>query len=168
MPKTAEKPVETPESELEDLRLSFLIHDVSRMRRTAFDQYMKPHGVTRSQWWVLSNLSRHDGMMQTELADILDVGKVTVGGLVERLEQAGWVERRADAADRRARRVYMTPKARKFVAGIREAGHEMNELAFAGLSRVDRHDLFDLLSRIKANLKSIEKPRVVSASAEPL
>jgi len=159
LPKTAKKPAETPEAELEDLRLSFLIHDVSRMRRTAFDQYMKPHGVTRSQWWVLSNLSRHDGMMQTELADILDVGKVTVGGLVERLEQAGWVERRPDAADKRARRVYLTQQSRRFLDGIREAGHEMNELAFHGLSREDRRALFDLLSRIKGNLKSIEKPK---------
>lgn len=159
MPKTAKKPDDMPEAELEDLRLSFLIHDVSRMRRTAFDQYMKPHGVTRSQWWVLSNLSRHDGMMQTELADILDVGKVTVGGLVERLEEANWVERRPDAADRRAKRVYLTAKSRKFLDGIREAGHEMNELAFAGLARADRRELFDLLSRIKANLKSIDKPK---------
>ncbi|MEN3976839.1 MarR family transcriptional regulator [Emcibacter sp. SYSU 3D8] len=155
MPKTAQKYDELPEAELEDLRLSFLIHDVSRMRRTAFDLYMKPHGVTRSQWWVLSNLSRHDGMMQTELAAILDVGKVTVGGLVERLEQAGWVERRPDTADRRAKRVHLTAKARQLLDGIRQAGHKMNELAFDGLSRQNRRDLFQLLSRIKDNLKSL-------------
>jgi MarR family transcriptional regulator for hemolysin len=155
LPETAKNPAETPEAELEDLRLSFLIHDVSRMRRTAFDQYMKPHGVTRSQWWVLSNLLRHDGMMQTELADILDVGKVTVGGLVERLELAGWVERRADAADRRAKRVHLTARAHSFLAEIRQAGHEMNELAFDGLSRHDRRTLSDLLGRIKSNLKSL-------------
>ncbi|MGE0666257.1 MAG: MarR family winged helix-turn-helix transcriptional regulator [Sphingomonadales bacterium] len=155
MPRAAKKPDEAAEAELEDLRLSFLIHDVSRMRRTAFDQYMKPHGVTRSQWWVLSNLSRHDGMMQTELAGILDVGKVTVGGLVERLEQAGWVERRPDAADRRAKRVHLTAKAHRVLSDIREAGHEMNEMAFEGLSRSDRRALADLLGRIKANLKAL-------------
>jgi DNA-binding MarR family transcriptional regulator len=156
LPKPATQPEPVPDPELEDLRLSFLIHDVSRMRRTAFDQYMKPHGVTRSQWWVLSNLSRHDGMMQTELAGILDVGKVTVGGLVERLEQAGWVERRPDAADRRAKRVYLTGKTHKFLADIRETGGEMNALAFDGLSRQDRKALFGLLSRIKDNLKSMD------------
>jgi DNA-binding MarR family transcriptional regulator len=155
LPKAAQKPEETADTELEDLRLSFLIHDVSRMRRTAFDQYMKPHGVTRSQWWVLSNLSRHDGMMQTELAAMLDVGKVTVGGLVERLEDAGWVERRPDAADRRAKRVHLTARAHRFLAEIRQAGDEMNELAFEGLSREDRRALSDLLGRIKANLKAL-------------
>ncbi len=153
MPTALKTPV--TDAELEDLRLSFLIHDVSRMRRTAFDQYMKPHGVTRSQWWVLSNLSRHDGMMQTELAAMLDVGKVTVGGLVERMEQAGWVERRPDAADRRAKRVHLTAKAHGLLAEIRQAGDEMNELAFSGLSRDDRRALGELLGRIKDNLKAL-------------
>ena len=48
------------------IRLGFLIHDVSRMRRSAYDQFMKPLGITRAQWWVLAHLSRHDGMMQTQ------------------------------------------------------------------------------------------------------
>jgi MarR family transcriptional regulator for hemolysin len=163
------KPVHEPDrdAELEDLRLSFLIHDVSRMRRTTFDQYMKPYGVTRSQWWVLSNLSRHDGMVQTELADILDVGKVTVGGLVDRLEMAGWVERRPDASDRRAKRVFLTAKADRFLADIREAGGEMNELAFNGLSRADRRQLFDLLSRIKINLKSMDSAKLKATRGSP-
>ncbi len=154
MPDHAAEPETASDTDLEDLRLSFLIHDVSRMRRTAFDQYMKPHGVTRSQWWVLSNLSRHDGMMQTELAGMLDVGKVTVGGLVERLEQAGWVERRPDASDRRAKRVYLTDRAQRVLADIRQAGDDMNQMAFDGLSRQDRRELFRLLTRIKDNLKA--------------
>ncbi len=154
MPDHAAEPETASDTDLEDLRLSFLIHDVSRMRRTAFDQYMKPHGVTRSQWWVLSNLSRHDGMMQTELAGMLDVGKVTVGGLVERLEQAGWVERRPDASDRRAKRVYLTDRAQRVLAEIRQAGDDMNQMAFDGLSRQDRRELFRLLTRIKDNLKA--------------
>jgi hypothetical protein len=53
------------------IRLAFLIHDVSRMRRSAYDQFMKPLGITRAQWWVLAHLTRHDGMMQTQLADLL-------------------------------------------------------------------------------------------------
>ena len=51
-------------------RIGFLIHDVSRLRRTIVDKALKPMGITRPQWWVLANLSRHEGggMMQTELA----------------------------------------------------------------------------------------------------
>ena len=42
-------------------RIGFLIHDVSRLRRTVVDKALRPIGVTRSQWWVLANLSRHNG-----------------------------------------------------------------------------------------------------------
>lgn len=70
-------------------RAGFLIHDVSRLRRTVFDQRLKPLGITRSQWWVLSNLdrSKDDGFSQIELARLLDIGKVTLGGLISRLEK---------------------------------------------------------------------------------
>ena len=54
-----------------DQRLGFLMHDVSRLRRSVFNEFMKPLGVTRSQWWVLAHLSRHDGMNQTDLANVL-------------------------------------------------------------------------------------------------
>src|SRR3546814_1021835 len=72
-------------------RFGFLVHDVSRMRRTLFDQVMKPLGITRSQWSVLAWLSRggNEGVMQVDLARQLDVGKVTIGGLIDRLEASG-------------------------------------------------------------------------------
>ena len=63
-----------------ELRLGYLIHDVSRLRRSAFDRCMKPLNVTRSQWWVLAYLSREDGMTQSRLAEELDIGKVAIGG----------------------------------------------------------------------------------------
>ena len=93
-------------------RFGFLVHDVSRMRRTLFDVRMKPLGITRSQWSVLAALSRggNDGVMQIELARQMDVGKVTIGGLILRLEKIGYVRREGDAKDRRARRVFITEK----------------------------------------------------------
>src|ERR1700730_4739488 len=99
--------IEPEDAARKAVRLSFLIHDVSRMRRTAYDQLMRPLGVTRAQWWVLAHLSRRDGMMQTELADSLDVGKASLGTLIDRLEAGGFVERREDPTDRRAKRLYM-------------------------------------------------------------
>src|SRR5437763_13380309 len=84
-----------------DARLGFLMHDVSRLRRSVFDEFMKPVGLTRSQWWILAHLSRHDGMIQSDLAGMLDIGKAALGGLLDRLEASGLIERRADEADRR-------------------------------------------------------------------
>jgi DNA-binding MarR family transcriptional regulator len=102
------------------LRFGFLIHDVSRLRRVVVDRALKPLGITRSQWWVLAFLSRRDGMTQTALAADLDLTKVAIGGLIDRLEAAGFVERRADRNDGRARRVYLTRAGAKMVGAIRE------------------------------------------------
>jgi DNA-binding MarR family transcriptional regulator len=103
------------------LRFGFLIHDVSRLRRVAVDRALKPLGITRAQWWVLAFLSRRDGMTQTALAADLDLTKVAIGGLLDRMEVAGFVERRADQNDGRARRVYLTRAGAKLVTAIRES-----------------------------------------------
>jgi DNA-binding MarR family transcriptional regulator len=103
------------------LRFGFLIHDVSRLRRVVVDRALRPLGITRSQWWVLAFLSRRDGMTQTALASDLDLTKVAIGGLLDRMEAAGFVERRADQADGRARRVHLTRAGAKMVGAIRES-----------------------------------------------
>ena len=103
------------------LRFGFLIHDVSRLRRIVVDRALKPLGLTRSQWWVLAFLSRRDGMTQTALAADLDLTKVAIGGLVDRMEAAGFVERRSDERDARARRVYLTRAGQRLVSTIRES-----------------------------------------------
>ena len=103
------------------LRFGFLIHDVSRLRRIVVDRALKPLGLTRSQWWVLAFLSRRDGMTQTALAADLDLTKVAIGGLIDRMETSGFVERRSDKRDARARRVYLTRAGQKLVSTIRES-----------------------------------------------
>jgi DNA-binding MarR family transcriptional regulator len=103
-----------------ELRLGFLVHDVSRLRRRVVDRALKPLGVTRSQWWVLAFLSRSDGMSQVALADELDLGKVALGQLVDRLEKTGFVSRRADDEDRRVKRVFLTRRGQALIARIRE------------------------------------------------
>lgn len=154
-PRRPRNLIEGQSSDALDLRLGFLIHDVSRLRRNAFDQLMKPLGVTRSQWWVIAHLSRHDGMMQTELANLLDVGKVTLGGLIDRLENGGWVERRPDPKDRRAKRIFLTKNAHHLIEEMRDAERQHNSNVLKGLSRKERDELSDKLNRIKCNLIDI-------------
>ncbi len=136
------------------LRAGFLVHDVSRLRRTAFDQRVKPLGITRSQWWVLANLSRHEGedMMQIELARLLDVGKVTLGGLVDRLEENGFVTRTPDKVDRRSKRVSVSPKGRALVQKMNVIALEMNNQIMRGISLNQQRELEDMLAIMKHNL----------------
>jgi MarR family transcriptional regulator, transcriptional regulator for hemolysin len=144
--------------EARPFRLGFLIHDVSRLRRTVIDKALRPLGVTRSQWWVLANLSRHngEGMMQTELAKVMDVGKVTLGGLIDRLEASGYVERQPDPVDRRAKRVVMTPKGTRLLAQIQKVGKEVNAEIMAGIPANDISRAETVMHKMKQRLIAMD------------
>ncbi|WP_445191383.1 MarR family winged helix-turn-helix transcriptional regulator [Sphingomonas sp. Tas61C01] len=148
---TTTKPTAQP------FRFGFLVHDVSRMRRTLFDDQMKPLGVTRSQWSVLAYLSResNNGTMQVDLARDMDVGKVTIGGLIDRLESSGHVERRLDARDRRARRIFITEKGFETIRRMQTVGAELNDRVLEGISERDLKVTEKTLARVKENIRSL-------------
>lgn len=135
-----------------ELRLGFLLHDVARLRRSLVDRYLKPLNVTRSQWWVLAFLSRRDGMSQVALAEQLDLGKVALGGLIDRLETSGIVERRPDAVDRRVKRVFLTKAGAKLMKAIRASSAEAEHLILDGIEDGDLQATVRALRGMKANL----------------
>jgi MarR family transcriptional regulator for hemolysin len=135
-----------------DLRLGYLIHDVSRLRRMMFDRDLAPLGITRSQWWVLAFISRKDGLPQTQLSNELDVGKVAVGALIDRLESSGFVIRQADPVDRRVKRVYVTKQARGFLEKLRKETDKFNAKIVVGIDRKQLENASDALLAMKHNL----------------
>src|SRR3546814_5347948 len=76
-------------------------------------------------------------MMQVDLARLLEVGKVTIGGLVDRLESSGHVERRPDPEDRRAKRVYITEQGWNMIRSMISVAEKMNRKVMAGVSDED-------------------------------
>ena len=142
----------SPRQENWDQRLGFLMHDVSRLRRKVFDDVMKPVGVTRSQWWVMAHLSRHDGMSQSDLADVLELGRAALGGLVDRLEATELVRRESTPADRRTKLVFLTDKGRGMIDTMRGQSDRMSEVILAGLDDDDRLRLTEMLTTVKRNL----------------
>jgi DNA-binding MarR family transcriptional regulator len=149
-------------------RLGFLVHDVSRMRRRLFDLEAKALGITRSQWWVLVNLSRHhnDGIMQTALAALLDVGKVTIGGIVDRLEASGCVVRKPDTTDRRAKHVHITPMGRQVLQQLVAVGRDFNTRVCAGISDREITLAERVLSKMKTNIKNLSGPEINDSEGE--
>jgi DNA-binding MarR family transcriptional regulator len=68
------------------------------------------------------------------------------------MEQAGWIERRADPTDRRARLLYMTAKAKPVFERILELGYDTRQEALSGLTETERDRLLDLLTHVRLNL----------------
>lgn len=117
-----------------------------------FDRALAPLGITRSQWWVLAFISRKDGLPQTQLANELDVGKVAVGALIDRLEASGFVLRQADPIDRRVKRVYVTKQARGFLEKLRKETDKFNAQIVNGIDRKQLEAASEALLAMKHNL----------------
>lgn len=153
---TPEASVKAGNPSAKPFRFGFLVHDVSRMRRTLFDVRMKPLGITRSQWSVLAALSLRpdEGVMQVDLAREMDVGKVTIGGLIQRLEKIGYVRREVDARDLRVRRVFITAEGFEIIRQMEQLGGDHNARTLAGISQTDLKIAEDVLAKVKANIRA--------------
>ena len=99
---------------------------LARLVRTEADKRARQHGMTRAQWTILINLDRNPGLVQKELAELLEVEPITVARLVDRLEARGMVERRGDPADRRCWRLHLTDASRPLMS---EIDRQLNDLA---------------------------------------
>jgi DNA-binding MarR family transcriptional regulator len=132
--------------------VALLVADSSRFFRRRFDARARTLGVSRAQWQVLFALSRNEGINQAGLAEALDVETITVGRMVDRLEEAGFVERRADPADRRAWRLHLTNRAHPVLEELRAMGEIVMAEALAGISEAEQAQLAALLTRLRANL----------------
>ena len=132
--------------------LGTMLADTSRLLRRSFDVRARDIGVTRAQWQVLTTLLRHEGINQGGLADLLDVDPITVCRMVDRLQDATLVERRADPADRRSWRLFLTSRAHDLLAQLRPLADALIEEALAGIDDGERDRLRDLLDRVRENL----------------
>src|SRR3982750_4720148 len=131
--------------------LPFEIGETAHALRKAFDRGAVGLGVTRAQWKVLFKLTRLPGLRQIELADMLDIEPITLSRIVDRLEEAGLVERAADPADRRAWRLHVTAKAQPLIAKLHVVADHMIGEAFAGIDPRDIEITRKVLARAREN-----------------
>jgi len=126
--------------------------------RRAYDRRAIALGVTRAQWRVLVNLAREGNVRQVDLADRLDIEPITLCRIIDRLEEAGLVERRRDPTDRRAWRLALTDKATPILDQLRGLATELGAEAFDGLEPAQIDALRSGLARIRENLSQPQTP----------
>ena len=132
--------------------LPFEIGETAHALRKAFDRRAAGLGVTRAQWKVLFRLTRQPGLRQVELADMLEVEPITLSRIVDRLEEAGLVERAPDPSDRRAWRLHVTRTAQPLVESLSAVGADLVAEAFAGIEPNDIESTRRVLERVRENV----------------
>lgn len=135
-----------------DENIGTMLAQVSRLIRRAFDARARQAGVTRPQWQVLSLLNHHAGINQGGLAEILEVEPITAGRMIDRLQEAGLVERRPDPADRRAWRLYLTGRGAEQLDRLRPFARETLGTALEGIDEAEIAAMQEVLERMRANL----------------
>jgi MarR family transcriptional regulator for hemolysin len=157
----------TPTPKPSPLReFAFVINDVARLLRTCADHKAGEFGMSRAQWAVMVRLERHQGLKQSELAEMLEIQPITLTRLVDRLCDNGLIERRPDPDDRRAKRLFLTPAARPVMDRLDALGQELLGAAVEGLTPADVELLSAKLGLIKHNLRRMLENRWTAAEKQ--
>lgn len=134
--------------------IAFMIKDVSRMMGTYADQQGRVLGISRAQWTVLVRLERTEGLKQSELAEILDLQPISLTRLLDRLDENGLIERRADPNDRRVNRLYLKPAARPLLDQLAVLSESLMATVLEGIDPESMERMLRDLKLIKDNLRA--------------
>lgn len=140
---------------MENNHIAFVISDISRLYRRRFDERTRSFGITGPQMRALVAIMRFPGINQGVLADSLDVEPITTCRMVDRLEQAGLVERRRDPQDRRAWQLFLTATSEPLTQKLESVGQAMLNESLEGVALADREALLATLGRIRDNLNNV-------------
>lgn len=147
---------DSPEVGVEDL--GYLLVEVSKLHRAQAHTALEKLGLYRGQNFVLTTLSEQEGLAQSELAEKLLVRPPTISNSLERMECAGWIERRPDPNDRRISRVYLTEAGKALRNSVVVLWKDLETNTFAGINLDEKQQLWDWLLRIRQNLRQGTKP----------
>jgi len=153
----------------------FLLRDVSRLYVRRFEQRAAALGLTLPQCRALVYLALNEGISQARLAELTDVEPMTLVRILDRMASDGWLERRVDSVDRRARCIYLKPKAKPLVDDIWELAELTRQEAFLGIPKKQVGVLITMLDQVRNNLATLEplstapttRPRRERSSAQP-
>lgn len=141
--------------------IGYRLADNSRQLRRLFDERVRGLGLTGPQARLLLSLERYPNENQAYYAERLEIEPITLTRIVDRLEDAGWIERRADPADRRARILHLTDKSRGIVARLTQNVEALTEEMLEGFDPGERVMFADLLERISTNIIAARQPETV-------
>jgi MarR family transcriptional regulator for hemolysin len=132
----------------------FEVAETALVMRRDFDRRAAGLGVTRAQWRVLARLNMKNGMRQVDLAEALDIEPITLCRMIDRLEEAGLVERRRDEIDRRAWNIFLNEKSKPLLDEVQLLARQLYQDALMGISEDDQRHALDVLARVRANINA--------------
>lgn len=137
------------------LSLPYLLSDSSRLLRRAFDARVRTLGMTSQQARLLLILQVNEGENQGFYAEVLEVEPISLTRMIDRMEEAGLIERRRDPADRRAWRLFLTDRSRQLIDQVRACLTGLEDEMLTGLDEAQRAALAGMLETIRVNFSNV-------------
>jgi DNA-binding MarR family transcriptional regulator len=138
--------------------IGFLLAKAYQRAWATMKEEIDPYDLTPPQFGLLSFLWQQDGLTQAELSEKGQVDRSTVGGLIDRLERNGLLERRQHPQDRRAYRIYLTERGKALESVLTAcAGRSLQRLT-AGLSEGEVKELRRMLEILRGDRRVYEFP----------
>lgn len=135
----------------------FLLKDVSRRYVERFEEHAASLSLTLMQCKTLVRLEREEGVSQARLAELVGVEPMAMVRLIDKMEEDRWVERRPDPQDRRARRLFLTSRARPKLDEIWRLAALVRTEMFAGVAKADRDCFIRVLESAHINLSAFDR-----------
>ena len=130
--------------------LGLILFGTARAWRTRLDQRLRPLGLSQGKWRTLMHLSQGGNRLtQKEIAERMGIEGATLAGLLDRLENDGWVERRDSAQDRRCKTVHLQRRSKSVLDKIFNAAHDLRAELIEDISRRDLETCIRVLSKIR-------------------
>jgi MarR family transcriptional regulator, transcriptional regulator for hemolysin len=152
--------------------VGFLLKDVTRRFTVRFEQHAREISLTLMQCKVLVHLEKNEGVSQARLAELADVEPMMMVRLLDRMEADKLLERRADPSDRRARRLYLTRKAKPLLEEVDRIAQVTRSEVFDGIGKTEREQFMRVLERVHENACALSAAQsaapVHTAAASPV
>ncbi|WP_440710895.1 MarR family winged helix-turn-helix transcriptional regulator [Herbiconiux sp. YIM B11900] len=125
-----------------------LLRWIGWAQRKAGEDWIRERDLTHEQSFALGFLVQNPGAIQRDIAAMTRTSAASVSSLLQGLERRGLVERRADGASARVKRVYATPAGTELISGFDTAMAGTEEAILAPLDPEERATLHELLTKI--------------------
>ncbi len=132
--------------------MDFLLANICHLHHARVHQLLEALGLYRGQPMVLRALWEQEGLNQTELAEKLQITPATLTKMLQRMEKAGFIERRACATDQRVSKVYLTQAGHEVQGKVERVWSTMEEETFSNFTLEERLLLRRFLIQVRDNL----------------
>ena len=113
----------------------------------------KEYDLTRGQYLYLIRICENPGIIQEKLADMIKVDRTTASRAIKKLEASGFIEKKADAANRKIKRIFPTEKGKEVFPSISKENEHSERVALQGLSEEEATVLSGLLQTVRKNVE---------------